>query len=150
MLLLLFLMHHLGYLASSVTMVTSLLVHGRLLFRRGFEGRAAAQQRGRRRELGDVLIQIFWLSPLFSLDCSFNFWLFAMKNALALERLFLPWFASCQSIALPLCFSYSGCSSNLASFLFSLAGCPIASVCSVGSWVCTLPFYCVTFLAVLF
>ena len=33
---------------------------------RGFEGRAAAQQRGRRRDLGAVFSQIFWLSPLFS------------------------------------------------------------------------------------
>ena len=35
---------------------------------RGFEGRAAAQQRGRRKDLGAVLIQIFWLTP----DCSFK------------------------------------------------------------------------------
>ena len=37
--LLLFRMRHLGYLASSVAMVTSLLVHGRLLLcGRGLEG----------------------------------------------------------------------------------------------------------------
>ncbi|XP_036963884.1 dnaJ homolog subfamily C member 24 isoform X2 [Acanthopagrus latus] len=44
-----------GYLASSVTMVTSLLVHSRLLCGRSFEGRAAAEQRGWR-DLGAVLI----------------------------------------------------------------------------------------------
>ena len=41
-------MHNVGYLASSVTVDTSLLKH------RGFEGRAAVQQRGRRMELGAV------------------------------------------------------------------------------------------------
>ena len=39
--------------------------YSRLLCGRGFEGRAAVQQRGRKRELGAVLIQIFRLS-LFS------------------------------------------------------------------------------------
>ena len=47
-------MRGLGYMASSVTMVTSLLVHGRLLCGRGLEGSAAAQQRERRRDQRDV------------------------------------------------------------------------------------------------
>ena len=59
-------MCYLGYLASSVTMVTSLLVRGRLLGGRGFEGRAAVQQRGKRTDLGDKRIQMLCLSPLFS------------------------------------------------------------------------------------
>lgn len=58
-------MRHLAYLASCVTLVKSLLVHSRLLLLRGFEGRAVAQQRGRRSDLGAVLRQIFLLSPLF-------------------------------------------------------------------------------------
>ena len=45
LLLLLFLMHRRGYLVSTVTMVTSLLMHGRLLCGRVFEGRATVQQR---------------------------------------------------------------------------------------------------------
>ena len=50
-------MRHLGYLASFVTRVTSLLMHRRLLCGRGFEDRASAQQRGRRRDLGAVSLK---------------------------------------------------------------------------------------------
>ena len=55
-------MSHLGYLASFVTMVTRL---GRLLCGEGL--------RGRRRDLGAVLIQIFLAKSTFflkTLDCS--------------------------------------------------------------------------------
>ena len=38
-------MRHLGYLASSVTVVTSLLMHSRLLCGRGFKGMAAVAER---------------------------------------------------------------------------------------------------------
>ena len=48
-----------SYLASSVTVAISLLVHG-------FEGRAAAQQRENRRDLNLNIIQILWLSLRFS------------------------------------------------------------------------------------
>ena len=51
-------MRRLSYLVSPVTMVTSLLVHCRLLCGRGLEGSAAAQQRGRRRDLGDVSFKV--------------------------------------------------------------------------------------------
>ena len=62
LLLLLFLIHHLGYLASSVTMVTSRLMHSRLVT---FEGRAAAAERKKERS-GSCIIQIFCPSPFFS------------------------------------------------------------------------------------
>lgn len=58
-------MLYLGYLASPVTVVTSLSVHSRLLCGRGFEGRAAAaewKKEGPGRH-------VFLITP----DCSFNF-----------------------------------------------------------------------------
>ena len=59
---------------------------------RGFEGRAAAQQRGRMRDLGAALIQIFWLNPLFfsklTPECSFKF----SVCIIYILILFLMWF----------------------------------------------------------
>ena len=57
---LLFWMRCLGYLASCVTMVTSLLIMAGSSVGRGFEGRAAVQQRGRGRELGKLPVCVFW------------------------------------------------------------------------------------------
>ena len=67
-------------------------MHGRLLSGRGFEGRTAAQQRGRRRDLGAVLIQIFqsifFLKPP---ECSFKrnftyFFQFEVENYRTLSK----------------------------------------------------------------
>ena len=60
-------MHHLGYLVSSVAVVTSLFVHGRLLCGGGLEGRAASQQRGR--SFFAESIFFFIKTP----DCSFKY-----------------------------------------------------------------------------
>ena len=59
----------LGYLATSVTVVTSLLLHSRLLCWRGFEGRAAAAER-KKEGPGSCIIQVhlFLITP----DCSFK------------------------------------------------------------------------------
>ena len=51
-------MHLLGYLASAFSVVVYCSCTAGSSVGRGFEGRAAAQQRGRRRHLGAVLIEI--------------------------------------------------------------------------------------------
>ena len=74
--LLLFQMYLLGYLASSVTVVTSSHKAGSSVGGGGFEGRAAAQQGGRRRDLGDVSFRcsgcIYVLFFLISPECCFK------------------------------------------------------------------------------
>ena len=57
-------LEYLGYLASSVTMVTGQLMHGRLLCGRGFEG---SEEEGRTWELyhSNVLVHYFFKTP----DC---------------------------------------------------------------------------------
>ena len=66
-------MCHLGYLISSVTVVTSLLMHSRLLCGRGLEDRAAAAERKKEGhwELyhSNILAKSFLKDP----DCNLEF-----------------------------------------------------------------------------
>lgn len=84
-------MCHLGNLASSVTIVTCLLVCGRLLCGRAFKGRSAAQQRGRRRDLdhSNILAKSTFFSKLQTAALSFVIYVYLKNKSLLTPSLYI-------------------------------------------------------------